>query len=87
MGVIADKLYGAGGILEAIWRRREGWCDTLQQESCSSGRDGQEKAEPRMKIQRKREAEENDWSRTGGEVSQLNKSNEGSGDVGTCRVI
>lgn len=40
-----------------------------------------------MKIQRKREAEENDWSRTGGEVSQLNKSNEGSGDVGTYRVI
>lgn len=54
----------------------------------SSGRDGREMAEPQMKIQRKREAEKNDWSRrTRGEVSQLNKSTEGSGDVGTYKVI
>ena len=54
----------------------------------SSGRDGQETAEPKMKIQRKRDAEKNDQSRrTGGEVSQLSKSTEGSGDVGTYKVI
>ena len=54
----------------------------------SSGRDGREMAEPQMKIQRKREAEKNDWSRrTRGEVSQLNKSTEGSGDVGTYKVV
>lgn len=54
----------------------------------SSGRDGQETAEPKMKIQRKRDAEKNDRSRrTGGEVSQVSKSTEGSGDVGTYKVI
>ena len=54
----------------------------------SSGRDGQETAEPKMKIQRKRDAEKNDQSRrTGGEESQLSKSTEGSGDVGTYKVI
>lgn len=45
-------------------------------------------AEPQMKNTEEERSRKNDWSRrTGGEVSQLNKSTEGSGDMGIYRVI